>query len=304
MPRLRTQDGVQLYYEEAGQGPAIVFVHEFGGDWRSWEPQLRHFSRGFRCISYSARGYLPSDIPEGPAQYAHQRIRDDLRDVLDALGIAQAHLVGCSMGAYAVLQFGIAYCTSAAPSRAHSLTLLGCGSGAHPAAHQGFREEAVALAQSIRQHGMPRFAATWGHGPTRIQWRDKDPRGFAEFERQLAEHSPAGSAHTMEGYLGTRPSLYALTEEMAKIAVPMLVVVGDEDEPCLETSLLIKRAVPMAGLAMLPRTGHALNLEEPLRFNQLLEEFLQGVALGRWKARDPAARPALVWGPGGRPSSP
>lgn len=302
MPTIRTDDGVNLYYEEAGSGTTIVFVHEFAGDHRSWEPQLRHFARRYRCVAYSARGYLPSEVPDSPDRYSQERVRDDILCVLDALRIARAHIVGCSMGAFATLHFGMAHCTAASTSRALSLTLVGCGSGAHPAAHQRFKQESVALAGTIRRDGMAQLAATYGHGPTRVQYLNKDPRGFAEYVAQLASHSAAGSANTMEGYQGRRPSLYALTPQMAAIDVPVLVVCGDEDEACVEPSLLIKRVVPQAGLAIVPKTGHAVNLEEPQAFNQLLDDFLHQVAQGRWGARDGQAVPESIWGPAGKPA--
>lgn len=296
MPTLTTDDGVRLHYKEAGSGTPLVFVHEFAGDARSWEPQLRHFARLYRCIAYNARGYPPSDVPEDVARYSQERARDDIRAVLDALGIAQAHVVGLSMGAFATLHFGMKY-----PERALSLTIAGGGYGAHPAQYAAFQSDAQANARQMRERGMAHFAATYGHGPTRVQLAEKDPRGFAEYLRMLAEHSAAGSANTMSGYQGRRPSLYALVEEMQNIAAPTLILAGDEDEPCLEACLLMKRCIPAAGLALLPRSGHAINLEEPGLFNRLLGDFLHRVEAGRWGPRDRRAAPASIWGPNGRP---
>lgn len=304
MGTLTTDDGVKLHYEEAGSGTPIVFVHEFAGDWRSWEPQLRHFARRYRCITYSARGYLPSDVPAAAESYSQERWREDVRCVLDALQIPAAHIVGLSMGAFATLHFGMRYARRGMPPRALSLTLAGCGSGAHPAAYAQFQADARALADTIERQGMPHVAATYGHGPARVQFRAKDPRGFAEAIRQLSEHSAMGSAHTMRGYQAQRPSLYDLVDDIAAIDVPVLVMTGDEDEPCLEPSLLLKRAIPKAGLAVLPKSGHAINLEEPALFNALLDDFLHQVDSGRWQARDPAAACASVYGPGGRPRAP
>ena len=293
---LTTDDGVKLFYEEAGAGTPIVFVHEFAGDHRSWEPQLRYFARNYRCIAYNARGYAPSDVPEDWQGYSQARVRDDVRAVLDALKIQRAHIVGLSMGAFATLHFGFAY-----PDRALSLTVAGGGTGAHPASYRAFQEDARKYAELIRREGMAGFAATYGHGPSRVQLQRKDPRGFAEFVRQLTEHSAAGSANTMQGYQGRRPSLYELTAEMARLELPVLVMTGDEDEPCLEASLLMKRAIRRAGLAIFPRSGHPINLEEPALFNQLLESFFHQVESGRWEARDAHAAPASIYGPGGRP---
>jgi pimeloyl-ACP methyl ester carboxylesterase len=296
VPELATDDGVKLHYEEAGSGSPIVFVHEFAGDARSWEPQLRHFSRRYRCIAYNARGYPPSDVPEDVERYSQKRARDDIRCVLDTLGIQRTHVVGLSMGAFATLHFGMHY-----GDRALSLTVAGGGYGAHPAQYARFQAEARANAEFIRKEGMARFAATYGHGPTRIQFQNKDPRGFDEYIRQLSDHSVTGSANTMLGYQGRRPSLYDLTEEMKRIDVPTLILAGDEEEPCLEACLLMKRCIPTAGLAVLPKSGHAINVEEPALFNQLLEDFLHQVEAGRWGARDPRAAPASIWGPAGKP---
>ena len=301
MPHLTTDDGVKLYYEEAGTGTPIVFVHEFAGDYRSWEPQMRHFSRRYRCITYSARGYLPSDVPDNFDRYSQERWREDLRCVIEGLKLPTPHVVGLSMGAFATLHFGMQYCKKGMAPRARSLTIAGCGSGAHPTAYKQFQADAVTLAERIRTEGMEQLAATYGHGPTRIQFQNKDPRGFAEYATQLAEHSAAGSANTSQGYQGRRPCIYDMTEQIAAIDVPTLIMTGDEDEACIEPSIMLKRAIPKAGLAVLAKSGHGINLEEPALFNQLVGDFLHQVESGRWDARDPRAAIDSIYGPAGKP---
>jgi len=296
MPTLKTDDGVKLHYEEVGSGTPIVFVHEFAGDARSWEPQLRHFSRRYRCVAYNARGYPPSDVLDDFERYSQARARDDILSVLDGLSIAKAHVVGLSMGAFASLHFGMQY-----PARALSITVAGGGYGAHPAQYADFQAVARENARIIREKGMAHFAATYGYGATRVQFQNKDPRGFDEYIRQLSEHSALGSANTNLGYQGRRPSLYDLTADMQRMRVPTLIMAGDEEEPCLEACLLMKRCIPTAGLAILPNSGHGINLEEPALFNSLLEDFLHQVEAGRWAARDPRAAPPSIWGPGGKP---
>ena len=278
MPTLTADDGVKLHYEEAGSGTPLLFVHEFAGDHRSWEAQLRHFSRRYRCIAYNARGYPPSDVPEDFDRYSQDRARDDARSVLDALAVKKAHVVGLSMGAFATLHFGLAY-----PERALSITTAGVGSGAPPAQYAKFQEDSRQNAKRILDKGMGEFAATYGHGAARVQLRRKDPRGFAEFVHHLAGHSALGSANTMLGYQARRPSLWALEERLRAMRVPTLIVAGDEDEITLEASLFLKRTIPAAGLAMLPRTGHLMNLEEPALFNRIVEDFLHEVERGRWE---------------------
>jgi len=291
MAHLTTDDGVKLYYEETGSGTPVVFVHEFAGDLRSYEPQIRYFSRRYRCIVYNARGYPPSDVPESFESYSQDRARDDIRAVLDGLKIAKAHIVGISMGGFAVLHFGFAY-----PERALSLVVAGCGYGAAPDKRQQFSDETARTSAQIAEKGMAEVAKTYGAGPTRVQYEVKDPRGYAEFMAQLSEHSTLGSANTMRGVQARRPGLWELVDQMKALDVPTLVATGDEDDPCLEPGLLMKRYIKSAALVVLPNTGHALNLEEPDLFNRLCDDFFHQVEAGRWPRRHPRAVPGAILG--------
>jgi pimeloyl-ACP methyl ester carboxylesterase len=291
MPHLTTDDGVKLAYEEAGAGTPIVFVHEFAGDLRSYETQMRYFARRYRCIAFNARGYPPSDVPSDATKYSQDRARDDIRAVLDALQLPQAHVVGISMGGFATLHFGMTY-----PERALSLVVAGCGYGAEPGKRDQFHAETDRTIANIERDGMAKVAETYGTGPTRVQLMRKDPRGFAEFMSQLKEHSTQGSANTMRGVQRMRPSLYELVERMKALTVPTLIMTGDEDDPCLEPALLMKRAIRSAQLVVLPGTGHALNLEEPDLFNRFVDDFLHQVTAGAWRNRDPRSMTGSILG--------
>jgi len=282
MPHVTADDGVKLYYEEAGAGVSVIFVHEFAGDYRSYETQLRYFSRRYRCIAFNARGYPPSDIPADPEKYSQDRARDDLRAMLDGLEIERAHVVGISMGGFATLHFGLAY-----PQRAYSLVIGGCGYGAEPGKRAQFQEESEAAARRFETLAIEDAARSYAIGPTRVQLQNKDPRGWAEFQQMLTQHSPLGAALTLRGVQKRRPSLYDLVEAMRRLTVPVLVMTGDEDDPCLEASLMMKRAIPSAGLVVLPHAGHAVNLEEPALFNRFVDEFFHQVESGRGFMRDP-----------------
>jgi len=282
MPHLNTDDGVKLYYEEAGSGTPIVFVHEFAGDHRSWEPQIRYFSRRYRCIAFNARGWPPSDVPLDVTRYSQARACDDIRSVLDALEIEQAHVVGLSMGGLATLHFGLTY-----PARTRSLLVAGAGYGSEPTEREKFRAEAVVIAAKLEKDGMTAFAEIYAHGPTRVQFENKDPRGFAEFKAMLAEHSAKGAANTQLGVQRKRPSVYELEEKLTASRVPMLIVTGDEDWPCLLPNVFIKQTCPTAALMVIPNSGHAINIEEPAAFNDALADFLAQVDAGRWPTRDP-----------------
>jgi pimeloyl-ACP methyl ester carboxylesterase len=291
MPHITTDDGVKLYYDEVGTGIPIVFVHEFAGDSRSWETQLRHFGRRFRCITYNARGYPPSDVPDGVDRYSQARARDDIRAVLDGLAIDKAHIVGLSMGGFATLHFGFTY-----PDRARSLTIGGCGYGAEPDQRRKFVDESEATAARIAETGMAKVAATYALGPSRVQFQNKDPRGWQEFAGQLAGHSDQGSAQTMRGVQSRRPSLFDLTGEMQKITAPTLIITGDEDWACLQPGILMKKHIATAALAVMPNCGHAINLEDPDVYNRHLDEFFQAVELGKWPVRDPRAMVSAILG--------
>jgi pimeloyl-ACP methyl ester carboxylesterase len=291
MPYATTKDNTKLYYEETGSGAPLLFVHEFAADHRNWEPQVRFFSRLYRCITYSARGYPPSDVPENPASYSQEHARDDAIAVLDHLKIDRAHIVGLSQGGFATLHVALS-----SPQRARSITLAGTGSGAPPDQRDQFRAEASAMGDYIQSSGMEVAAKRYALGATRVQLQNKDPRGWQEFANQLAEHSTLGSALTMRGYQGKRPSLWDLEEQVKAIDVPTLIIVGDEDDPCVEPSIWLKRRIARAGLAIFPRTGHTINLEEPDAFNQTLLQFFHAVENDKWAARDARAVQGTVIG--------
>jgi pimeloyl-ACP methyl ester carboxylesterase len=281
MPHITARDGVRLYYEEAGSGSAVVFVHEYAGDYRSWEAQMRHFSRAHRCVSYSQRGYPPSDVPEQAARYGQNIARDDVIALMDALGIDKAHVVGHSMGAYTALHVGMQ-----APARCISVVAAGCGWGSTPDAKK--REEMKALStetgKMFAEEGIKSASAKYADAPMRQALKHKDPRGYAEFARLLAEHSALGHAQTMFNLQLKRPTLWEMEDGLKRFAVPLLVIVGDEDEPCIDGSVFLKRTVPTAGLMMIPRSGHNVQSEEPAAFNAALADLFAAAEAGRWLA--------------------
>ena len=274
--------GVQLYYEEAGKGFPIVFVHEFAGDLRSWEGQMRYFSRRYRCIAFNARGYLPSDVPAAVSQYSQSIATDDIANVMRSLGVRKAHIIGCSMGGYATLHFGLRYA-----GMARSLTVMGAGYGSDPDKRAQFLRDTEIMARRFDQLGTPEAITTYQIGPARVQLQNKDPRGFKELCEAFADHSPLGSANTLRGVQARRPTIYNLARGLARMSVPTHIISGDEDTQCLEPGVFIKRTCPAARLTVVPATGHAVNIEEPDLFNRITDEFLSLVDAGRWRPRDP-----------------
>ena len=289
MPYATTDDGVRLFYEAAGRGSPIVFVHEFGGNHWSWEPQMGFFARRHLCTTYAARGFPPSDVPDDVAAYSQARAADDIVAVMDAAGIAKAHLVGLSMGGFAVLHAGLRH-----PGRVLSITAAGAGYGAEKAHEAYFKGVSDQVATQFETRGAKEFGPVYAEGASRVQFQDKDPRGWALFAERLGRHDSRGAANTMRGVQMRRPSLYDLEAEFRAMTLPLLVMVGDEDDHCLQPGIFLKRIVPASGLAVLPKAGHTLNLEEPELFNRLLSAFIAQVEAGRWNPRDPRADPAQI----------
>lgn len=272
-------DGLDLYYEEHGAGFPLLLSHEFADDYRGWEPQVRYFARHYRVITYNNRGYPPSTVPDDPTAYSQERLVEDLKALLDHLGIERAHICGLSMGGYVALVFALTY-----PERCASAVVAGCGTGSNDP--EAFRANARELIARIEEQGMAGFAASYGRGPARLPFLRKDPLGWRAFHDRLAAHSARGSALIFGNVQLKRPTVYDWQERLDAARVPLLVMTGDEDEPCLLPSLFIKHHARGAGLAVLPDTGHALNLEEPARFNALVHDFLSRVEHGTWPVRD------------------
>ena len=291
MSFIKTDDNVKLFYESIGKGEPIIFVHEFAGDYRSWEPQINYLSRYYQCISFCARGYPPSEVPESESSYSQERAWRDILSVMDNLEIEKAHIVGLSMGGFATLHLGIN-----AKDRVLSLVIAGCGYGAIPVDKTSFNKEAdfsnISLdsAKIILNEGMDKFGSEYALGPSRVQFQNKDPKGWQLFNEQLIKHDPVGSANTLLGVQNKRPNLYSLEEEIRGITCPTLIINGDEDDMCLEVGLYLKRTIKTAGLLIVPKTGHTINLEEPDLFNNHLFKFFTAVNSSSWGSRDKRAK--------------
>ena len=271
-------NGIQIYYESTGEGFPLILAHEFAGDFRSWEPQVRFFSRRYRVITYNARGYPPSDVPTDEDAYSQDIAVEDLRSLLEHLGIDKAHIGGLSMGGTLALNFGLAH-----PEMAESLIIAAAGSGSTDV--DAWRENVAESSRGMEQHGMS-YMYDYSRGAARVQLLRKDPRGYREFADQFLSHSNLGSALTFRGVQGKRPPVFAIEDEMRALTVPSLIMLGDEDDPCIEPSIFMKSCIPTSGLVMFPQAGHAINLEDPDLFNRTVMDFLTAVEQGKWARRD------------------
>jgi pimeloyl-ACP methyl ester carboxylesterase len=274
---IATSDGVALSVQILGRGEPVIFLHEFSGDLLSWAPQVETLSARYQCICFNARGYPPSQVPVSLDAYSQERAADDVADVMDALGVGSASIVGLSMGGFATLHVAIRH-----PTRARALVVAGCGYGAKPsdqAHHFTAMNREADHAESI---GMPAYARELGDSPYAQPLRAKDEAAWHQFTRQLMAHSAQGMAMTLRSVLARRPSLWHLEPQLSRISQPVLLVIGDEDEPCIEPNLFLRRVLPDCALAVMPRTGHLINLEEPRNFNALIESYLGAVSDGSW----------------------
>jgi pimeloyl-ACP methyl ester carboxylesterase len=283
MPYATASDGVRLYYEEAGTGTPILFVHEFSGDLRSWEAQIQHFSRRYRCVAFNARGYPPSEVPTGASKYSHTIAVEDMVAMLRHLKIKKAHVMGCSMGAQSTLHFGLTY-----PRMALTLTAIGAGSGATFKTRAQFLRNVEENARRYEEEGLAAALEKIRIAANRVQLARKNPRAFENFCERFLEHSAQGCAYIQRGVQARRPSLLSLERQFRALSVPTHLVVGDEDPGAIEPALFMKRTCAAARLTIAPATGHLVNVEEPELLNRLTESFYALVESGQWRPRGAA----------------
>ena len=279
MPYIQS-DGARLYYEEAGAGTPIVFAHEFSGDIWSWEKQIQHFSRRYRCIAFNARGYPPSEVPASLSRYSHQHAVDDVAVVMRHLGVGKAHIIGCSMGSRTTLDFGLTY-----PRMAMSLTMIGIGSGGDPRNKAAFLRETEARARLYEQGGLAVVLKGLSKAGNRVRLKRKNPRAFEDFRRRFMQHSAQGCANIIRRVQGRRVSLFSMEKPLRALKVPAHVIVGDEDPGAIDSGLFMKEISPAVQLSIVPSTGHLVNLEEPDLLHRLTEDFFALVESKHWRPR-------------------
>jgi len=275
MTMISAKDGVSLYGESSGSGVPIVFVHELAGSCRSFDLQVAAWKDRWRCVAFSARGYPPSDVPPQVASYSQEIAASDIGAVLDGFQLADAHIIGVSMGSASTLQYALAH-----PERVRSITLSSIGSGSDM--KQGeFAASMEVLAELTLTKGMRTLAESYAASPTRYRLKEKNPPEYKNFIEQLAAGSQVGITNTMRGVQERRPPIYVHKDRIAALRLPALVVLGEEDVPCVGPSHFLKEALPGARLEVMAKTGHAVNLEEPALYNRLVMEFIEAVEAQR-----------------------
>lgn len=247
-------NGTRLYYEVAGSGSALVFLHAFGCDRRLWESQSTHFARRHRVVRYDARGYGRSDVPTG-APYAHG---EDLRALLDHLDIPDAVLCGCSMGGQNAIELVLRH-----PRRVRALVLVSASLQGFP-----FAPEIVELFGALS-----RTARTSGVEAARALFLASDVVGPAAdaIRPMLADYSGWHWLHDSPVDTLKPPMM----ERLHEIFVPTLAITGERNPAALQAAFeYFVEHVPAARRLVLPGVGHFPNLEAPDELNARVEEFL------------------------------
>lgn len=255
---------VRLHIDERGEGPAVVLSHGFGGSARNFLPQLRALAGDYRVVVYDARGHARSEAPADPAQYAPECFVEDLLRVVERTGEERAVVGGLSMGAGVALRFALAH-----PERVRGVVLA-----AFPPASGG--SWALAFADAIDARGVEAAGSgfVWGE---RSRF---DPEGARLIRSGFLEHPAHALSSTLRKLLAVQPGVSKLAPALARLEVPVLLIVGSRDAGSLAVSRELVRALPHAELVVVPGAGHVVNLADPEAFNAALLGFLERLPAG------------------------
>ena len=259
-------NGIRIYYEEKGAGPAMIWAHGLAGTWRGWEGVMDFFQDRFRVIAYDARGHGRSEIPAQPEAYSQDIMVQDMRGVMDALDITQAIVGGHSMGANVALNFALQY-----PERCLGCIPVGIGSGSSDP--EWWREYWAGLAGMAEQQGMNAFLEEMRKVPA---WASafSDSQMGKQIRETVLANSPKAIAYTVRGIQNKRPSIFELEPELKKLPVTTLVVLSDGDTSVVECSRFMAKHIPRVTLEIIPARSHWTHLEAPERFLAAVDQFV------------------------------
>ena len=279
MANFTTADGVKIFYESEGTGPPILFVHEFGGDYRSWARQVAALKSGHHCITFSARGFWPSDAPDDEAFYGQSRSSSDLLALIDHLGLHAAHLVGTSMGSFTCLDVALAH-----PERVLSLTLVGNSSGPRDAGETDhYRQNWIAEEIRLRlAHGPAGAVEVLRNDPAYRSFQANDPEGWASYAANLGQQPVHSAIHMLNTVHWNRVSLFGQADRIGAFNKPVLLVTGAEDYYLVgETNRFLAQTLPHCNHLPFDRTGHLANIERAPEFNAALGSHIERASPGR-----------------------
>jgi pimeloyl-ACP methyl ester carboxylesterase len=255
MPRI-DRDGVHVYFEEHGNGPAVLLSHGYSASSRMWREQVEALSTSYRVLTWDMRGHGESDSPDDPRLYSEAATVDDMAGILDHCGVRYAVVGGLSLGGYMSLAFYQKY-----PERVRALMLFDTGPGYRNAeARAGWNRMAEQRARTLEEKGLNVL------------------REGGDEVRASLHHSAAGLAHAARGMLAQFDS--RIIDALPSIWVPTLLLVGERDEPFLVATDVMAAKIPRATKVVIANAGHASNIQQPKAFNSEVQAFLG--TLGRW----------------------
>jgi pimeloyl-ACP methyl ester carboxylesterase len=243
------RDGVRIYYDVQGSGPAVLLSHGYSATSQMWTRQVEALKGSYRVITWDMRGHGQSDSPEDQSLYSEEATCGDMAGILRELGIGKAVIGGLSLGGYMSLAFNVRY-----PAMVQALMLFDTGPGyKNPAGRDGWNNTAEGRAVAFETKGL-----------------DSLGRGA---EVRVSQHrSAAGLAKAARGMLAQFDS--RIIESLDGITVPTLVLVGAKDEPFLGATDYMVKKIPRATPVVIADAGHAANIDQPEAFNAAVEAFL------------------------------
>lgn len=272
MPNLLANN-IRICYEERGAGPAMVWAHGLGQTWHGWDGVMAFFQKSYRVIAYDARGHGRSEIPDRPEDYSQDIMVEDMRGLMDALGITRAIVGGHSMGANVALNFAFQY-----PERCLGLILVGIGSGSSdPEWWQEFWGKLADLAErqgTAAYLEESRKIAAWDSAFTH-------PQIGKQITQTELDNSPKAIADTIRGVQKGRLSVFQLQPRLEKLTVATLVVLSEGDTPVVECSRFLAQHIPKATLEIIPAKSHWTFTEAPEKFLQAVDQFVSRLTAGK-----------------------
>ena len=262
-------DGLSLHVELDGEGPAVVLLHGFTGSGVTWAHLRGHLRARLTVVSVDLPGHGRSSVPDDPARYALARFADDLHRMLGVLGLKQVAMLGYSLGGRAALQFALRH-----GSRLSALVLESTSPGIADPADRATRAKADAeLADFIEREGTEAFVDRWERLPLWSSQSSLPAEVRATLRAQRLEGSPAGLANSLRG--AGAGATDAIADRLQDIEVPTLLIAGALDERYAVAAAAMAEAMPHARAAVVADAGHAVHLERPDEFANLVEEFLR-----------------------------
>lgn len=247
-------NGIEIDYQASGAGPAVLLSHGYSATRHMWDAQHAALGEQHRVISWSMRGHGETESPADPVQYSADLTVADMRALLAHLGVERAVIGGLSLGGYVSLAFHLAH-----PEMVRALVICDSGPGYRSAdARAAWNQRAQERATALETRGLEAL------GKSR------------EVRESLGLHRSAqGLAHAARGMLAQEGS--RVIDGLSGIAVPTLIIVGDQDQPFLAPCEYMAKKIPGARLEVIRGAGHSSNLDQPETFNRVLLDFLAGL---------------------------